>query len=308
MAFGMTNPVLNDDRFKDSKDNGGVGWAAPQATATAGGLAGMRPGATTGTGGPVSPSIGDKVMTVGGTIRATAVLWALLLISGAWGWSRVEQVAVDVQTGQRLTGSQTAINEAIAAGTAVDQTQFPGWVFIPVLIAVVLAFVSIFKPRLAPVLSPLYAIGYGIALGAISAMYELAFSGIVLQAVLATVSVFGVMLFLYAARIIKVTRRFAMVVVGATFGILIMYLVGIVASLFGVNLMFYNQPTPLGIGVSVVICVVAALNLALDFAFIENASERRLPAFMNWLGALGITITIVWLYLEMLRLIALIRQ
>jgi len=307
MAFGMSNPVLNDNRFKPSSgDDSAAGWAAPQATASATALAGARPSVSGAP--PAGPTVAGKVMTVGGTIRATAVLWVLLLVSGAWGWSQVDQVAVDVQTGQRLTGSQSAINEAIANGTAVAQTQFPGWVMIPVLVAMVFAFVAIFKPRLAPVLSPLYALGYGIALGAISAMYELVYAGIVLQAVLATVSVFGVMLFLYASRIIKVTKRFAMVVVGATFGILIMYLVGIVASLFGVNLMFYNQPSPLGIGVSVVICIVAALNLALDFAFIENASEQRMPAFMNWLGALGITITIVWLYLEMLRLIALIRN
>jgi uncharacterized YccA/Bax inhibitor family protein len=84
--------------------------------------------------------------------------------------------------------------------------------------------------------------------------------------------------------------------------------VGIVASLFGVDLMFYNQPSALGIGISVVICIVAALNLALDFAFIESATERRMPAYMNWMGALGITITIVWLYLELLRLIALTRR
>jgi uncharacterized YccA/Bax inhibitor family protein len=130
----------------------------------------------------------------------------------------------------------------------------------------------------------------------------------VLQAILATLGVFGVMLFLYASRIIKVTRRFTMVVIGATFGIVIMYVVGLVASLFGLDLMFYNQPNAMGIGISVVICIVAALNLALDFSFIENATEQRMPAYMNWLGALGITVTIVWLYLELLRLIALTRR
>ena len=257
-------------------------------------------------------------MSVGGTVRATLLLWALILAAGVFGWSQVSQVALEV-VGQGPGGtvqvapfpagtSQETINAAIANGTAVSETNFPGWVIIPMLVAVVLAFVAMFKPRLAPVLSPLYAIGYGIALGAISAVFELQYSGIVLQAILATLGVFGVMLFLYGSRIIKVTKRFAMVVVGATFGIAVMYLAGFLFSIFGVDVMFWNQPNALGIGISVVICIVAALNLAMDFAFVESATEQRMPAYMNWMGALGITITIVWLYLELLRLLALTRR
>ena len=306
MAFGMSNPLLNDRRFQPDRDDpNAAGWAAGGA----GALTAAKAGAPPVTGGGVG-----RRMTVGGTVRATLLLWAIILTAGVFGWNQVDQVALQVNP---LTGSlspfpsgtsQEAINAAIANGTAVAQTNFPGWVIIPALVAMVLAFVAIFKPKLSPVLAPLYALGYGVALGAISAVYELSFSGIVLQAILATLGVFGVMLFLYASRIIKVTRRFAMVVIGATFGIAIMYLVGLVASLFGVDLMFYNQPSALGIGISVVICIVAALNLALDFAFIEGATEQSMPSYMNWLGALGITITIVWLYLEMLRLIALTRR
>jgi len=309
MAIGMSNPLLNDKRFKpDSSDGSQAGWAAPSSAAgtSASALAATKGGAM---GAPPSGPIGDnRVMSVGGTVRATLVLWAIILTSGVYGWSQVSQVAVDRETGQVLTGSADSINAAIAAGTAVSDVQFPGWVFIPMLLAFGLAIFAMVRPKLAPVLSPLYALGYGVVLGAISAVYELQFSGIVLQAILATLGVFGVMLFLYASRIIKVTKRFAMVVVGATAGIFVMYLVGIVASLFGVDLMFYNQPSAMGIGISVVICIVAALNLALDFAFIEGATERRMPSYMNWMGALGITITIVWLYLELLRLIALTRR
>jgi uncharacterized YccA/Bax inhibitor family protein len=309
MAIGMSNPLLNDKRFKpDSSDESQAGWASPSSAAAASSatLATATAGATGAP--PAGPVIDGRVMTVGGTVRATLILWAIILASGVYGWSQVSQVARDAETGQVLTGSTEAVNAAIAAGTAYADVQFPTWVLLPMLVAAGLALLAIFKPKLAPVLSPLYALGYGVALGAISAVYELQFNGIVLQAILATLGVFGVMLFLYASRIIKVTKRFAMVVVGATAGIFVMYLVGIVASLFGVNLMFYNQPSALGIGISVVICIVAALNLALDFAFIEGATERRMPRYMNWMGALGITITIVWLYLELLRLIALTRR
>jgi uncharacterized YccA/Bax inhibitor family protein len=249
-------------------------------------------------------------LTVGGTVRATVLLWVSILAADARGWSQVSQTVVDVATGvERPAGTSSAgISAAIADGSAVAQTSLPRRVVIPILAVFVLAIAAIFESKLSPVPSPLYAAGYGIALGAISAVYELQFAGIVAQAILATLGLFGVMLLLYASRIIKVTRRFAMVVVGATFGIAIMCLVGLLAGLFGVDLMFFNQPNPLGIGVSVVICIVAALNCALDFTFIESATERRMPAYMNWMGALRITITIVWQYLEPLRLIALTRR
>ena len=168
--------------------------------------------------------------------------------------------------------------------------------------------VAIFKPRTAPFLAPLYALCYGVALGAISAVYNLSFDGIVVQAVLATFSIFFVMLFLYVTRIIKVTKRFTMVVMAATFGIMVMYLVTWVATLFGADIAFWNQPSALGIGITVVILIVAALNLALDFAFIERASAAGAPRYMEWTGALGVTVTIVWIYLEVLRLLAMLRR
>jgi uncharacterized YccA/Bax inhibitor family protein len=317
MAIGMSNPVLNENRFRPNDDEARDGWAAPNTASS--GLATARPGVAGAgappTGAPPTGAFG-RVMSVGGTVRATLVLWALILVSGAYGWSQVTAEffqIVNVGGEPRLSPfpegtTQTTINAAITDGTALAVVDFPGWVFLPMLAGFAFAMVAIFKPRTAPFVSPLYALAYGVTLGAISAVYEFQYSGIVLQAILATLGVFGVMLFLYASRIIKVTRRFAMVVVGATFGILVMYLVGLLASVFGVDLMFYNQPNPLGIGISVVICIVAALNLALDFSFIENATEQRMPAYMNWLGALGITVTIVWLYLELLRLIALTRR
>lgn len=287
MMFGMTNPLLNERRFRPERDDEmRAGWGAP---GTAVGQPATAP--------PAGPGTFDRIMTVGGTLRATAVLWGLILASGWFGWSQVtpreEVVGTDPVSGQQIT-------EPII--------EFPPWLFLGLIVGLAMVLISAFKPKLTPYLSPIYAISFGAVLGGISAVYELAFDGIVFQAVLATMAVFGVMLFLYASRIIKVTRRFAMVVVGATFGIFAMYLLGFVAQFFGADIRFWNEPSPLGIGISVVICIVAALNLAMNFAFIETASRRGMPKYMDWVGALGMTVTIVWLYLEMLRLLALLRQ
>jgi uncharacterized YccA/Bax inhibitor family protein len=136
----------------------------------------------------------------------------------------------------------------------------------------------------------------------------LQWDGIVLQAVGATLAVFAVMLFLYATRIIKVTQRYVLTVVAATGGIFVLYMVTWIATLFGADITFWNDPTPLGIGISVVIVIVAALNLGIDFAFIERASQAGEPKYMEWFGAFGLTVTLIWLYLEILRLLSLLRQ
>jgi uncharacterized YccA/Bax inhibitor family protein len=282
----MANPVLTPDRFH----------IPPETSAAAAGAIPPPPVAST----TVS---GEKRMTVGGTMTATGVLFALILASGAFGWSRVTQVTEWVDP---VTGATSATE--MTGWTVQNATSIPGWLFISALVGFGLAMVAIFKPRTAPFLAPLYALCYGVALGAISAVYNLSFDGIVVQAVLATFSIFFVMLFLYVTRIIKVTKRFTMVVIAATFGIMVMYLVTWVATLFGADIAFWNQPSALGIGITVVILIVAALNLALDFAFIERASAAGAPRYMEWTGALGVTVTIVWIYLEVLRLLAMLRR
>jgi uncharacterized YccA/Bax inhibitor family protein len=130
----------------------------------------------------------------------------------------------------------------------------------------------------------------------------------VFQAILATIGVFAVTLILYVTKVVKVTKRFQMVVIGATLGIFVMYLLGALLSLFGVDVVFWNQPTTLGIVITAVIAVVAALNLFLDYEFIRQASVNGAPQFMEWYGAFGIMVTLVWLYIEMLRLLALLRN
>jgi uncharacterized YccA/Bax inhibitor family protein len=168
--------------------------------------------------------------------------------------------------------------------------------------------VCVFKPKASPILAPLYAVTEGVFLGVISKAFEVRWDGIVFQAVLATIGVFFATLALYVFGVVKVTRKFQMAVLGATFGIFFLYLFGALMSLFGVDVVFWNQPTALGIIISVVICVVASLNLFLDYEFIRQASINGAPKYMEWYGAFGIMVTLVWIYLEMLRLLSLLRR
>jgi uncharacterized YccA/Bax inhibitor family protein len=293
----MSNPVLNQNRFQPSADDLRPGWGAPGSAGAAfgGGGSAAVDQVTYGQQPPAGPFVDGSRMTVGGTILATAVLWILLLAAGAYGFAAV---GLTTEEGVNAEGQLVEV-------TSVDM---PGWIWAVGIGGFVLAIAIAFMPKMARFLAPVYALAFGVLLGAISKVYEIQYSGIVLQAIGATVAVFGVMLFLYGTRIIKVTRKFAMVVMGATMGIALMYLVAWVATIFGADLFFWREPSLLGIGVSVVIAVVAALNLALDFAFIENASAQGMPKYMEWYGAFGITVTIVWLYLEMLRLLSLLRD
>ena len=245
------------------------------------------------TGAPVA-AVG-RTMTVGGTLTATGVLFSLILVAGWYGWSQVvqtKQIIVDA------AGNQTYLNT----------TSIPSWLMIAMLVGVGVGLVTAFMPKIARITAPIYAIAYGMVLGAISAVYNQSYNGIVVQAIGATLGVFLVMFVLYATRIVKVTPKFMLTVICATGGITLMYMATWIASIFGADIAFWNDPTPLGIGISVVIVIVAALNLALDFNFIEKASQQGAPKYMEWYGAFGVTVTIVWLYLEILRLLSLLRQ
>ena len=168
----------------------------------------------------------------------------------------------------------------------------------------ILALVTIFKPRLAPITSPFYAVLEGLLLGAISARYEAYRGGIAIQAVGLTFMVFLAMLTLYQTRVIKVTDKFRLGVVAATGGIALFYLLSIVLSLFGVQIPMVHESGAVGIGFSLIVVGVAALNLALDFDFIERGVQAQAPRHMEWYGAFGLLVTLVWLYLEMLRLLS----
>ncbi|KAA3640541.1 MAG: hypothetical protein DWP92_02870 [Armatimonadetes bacterium] len=230
---------------------------------------------------PVAMGVDDP-MTIGGTAAKTAFLLILVLAAGAWGWTLVDPGAGEVN--------------------------IPVWWFFVLIGAVVLAFVTAFKPQLAIITGPLYAISQGVVIGAISHLYESEFEGIIVQALLATASVFMVMLVLFVTRTIRVTNRLRGVVIGATLGIALFYLVSIVLSLFSVNMPFVWDSGPLGIGFSVLVVGIAAFNLMLDFDLIERGVVARAPKFMEWFGAFALMVTIVWLYIEILRLLSKIRD
>jgi len=266
----VANPILSEKGFERALSENDAGWAAPDATMAGQGKA------------PTAPA-GDRTMTANGTFARTAFLFVLVLIGGAIGWSQTDV-------------------------SPVNGIEIPGWSWVALFAAFGVAMVCAFVPKTSPFLAPVYAILEGVFLGVISKAFESQWDGIVFQAILATVGVFFVTLILYVTKVVKVTKRFQMVVIGATLGIFVMYLMGALLSLFGVDVVFWNQPTTLGIVVTVVIACVAALNLFLDYEFIRQASVSGAPKFMEWYGAFGIMVTLVWLYIEMLRLIALIRQ
>jgi uncharacterized YccA/Bax inhibitor family protein len=153
-----------------------------------------------------------------------------------------------------------------------------------------------------------YAVGEGFFLGVVSKNYETWYDGIVVQAAGATIAVFAVMLFLYRTQIIKVTDRMRRIVVGATMGIAIFYGISMLINLFGGNVSFLNSSSGFSIGFSFLVAGLAAFNLALDFDFIEKGAKARLPQHMEWFAALGLLVTLVWLYLEILRLLAKLRD
>jgi uncharacterized YccA/Bax inhibitor family protein len=273
-AREMPNPLFNEETLKKAPAQ----WSPPQPGTdyippiTDGPVTTWRPG----------------LMTVNGTISATAVLFVLLLASAAVGWNMVD-TSTDPVTGEPIV-------------------EFPAIAIVGVLIGFGVAILLAFKPHLAKILGPIYAIAQGFAVGAISAAYNAQWDGIVVQAVGATLAVFAVMLVLYRTQVIKVTDRFRRTVIFATLGIMVFYGVSLLISLFGSTPSFLSEPSLLGIGLSVFIAGIAALNLALDFDFIERGTQQGLDKSFEWYAAFGLLVTLVWLYLEILRLLAKLRE
>ena len=219
-------------------------------------------------------------MTIGGTIVKAGFLVLLTLVCAAFGWRAADDVLV--QSGL--------------------------WFFLAYLGLLALTVAAVHNPRIAAAVGMLYALLMGTWVGAISRVYDAYYDGIVAQALLATIAVFVGCLILYSLRVVRVTGRFAQVVMGATLGIALLYLLGWFLSIFGVDLLFIEDPgNPTGIAISVVICIVAALNLFIDFAFIERGVKAGAPDSMEWYSAFGLLSTLIWLYVEVLRLLARLR-
>lgn len=177
-------------------------------------------------------------------------------------------------------------------------------IFLPLIGGFVLSLVGIFKPATSPYVAPLYAAMEGLVLGAVSEMYNVRYHGIAASAVALTFSVLGLFLFLYATRIVRVTNGMRVAIFAATGAILLVYLVDMVLGFFKISVPFINSSGTVGIVISLVICGIAAFNFFLDFDAIENYIRAGAPKYMEWYSGMALLITLVWLYLEILRLLA----
>lgn len=198
---------------------------------------------------------------------------------------------------------------AVASAAATWVTLLEGGAVMPWLIGgalggFALALVTIFKREWAPYTAPAYAVAEGLFLGAISAMYNHIYNGIVFQAACLTFGTLLAMLIAYRAGWIRATQKFRAGVFAATGGICLVYLVSIVLNLFGASFPYIHGAGPIGIGFSLFVVVIAALNLVLDFDFIEQGAAHGAPKYMEWYGAFGLLVTLVWLYIEILRLLS----
>lgn len=222
---------------------------------------------------------GDGVMTIEGTVNKTLLLLTICVATAAWTWGKF-----------------------FAAGSAQAVS---GLMWLGILGGFALAMVTAFKAQWARYTAPAYAALEGLAIGGISAMFEARYPGIVIQAVGLTFGTLLCLLGAYKSGLIPVTQNFRLGVVAATGGIALLYLVQIVIGLFGgTGMGFIHQGGTFGILFSLFVVTIAALNLVLDFDFIENGAREGAPKYMEWYGAFGLVVTLVWLYLEILRLLA----
>ncbi len=246
-----------------------------------------------------NPTLNDKVfsrfsyataetsrMTVSGAMNKTGLLLALVVLSAAFVWSKFFAHFV-------VGGDNTA-----ATGVVIP------WILVGSIGGFVVAIVTTFKPMWARITAPIYAVLEGLFLGGVSAFAEASYGGIVVRSVALTMAVFVIMLFLYRSEKIRVTGSFRMGVMAATGGIALVYLTSFVLGLFGVDTSFIHGGGTFGILISLFVVVVAALNLVLDFDFIDQAAASGAPKDMEWYGAFGLMVTLVWLYLEILRLLS----
>jgi uncharacterized YccA/Bax inhibitor family protein len=224
--------------------------------------------------------------------------------------TRAETSAMTVQG----TVDRTAILLAIVVATAIlpwrlffearnPEVVLP-WLAIGTLGGFVLALVTIFKKSWAPISAPIYAACEGLALGSLSSLFEARYPGIVIQAVALTFGTMLTLLVAYKTRAIRATDGFKRGVIAATGGVALVYLASWILGMFGVNLGFMHSSSPLGIGVSLLVVIIAALNLVLDFDLVETGARQGAPKYMEWYAAFGLLVTLVWLYLEILRLLA----
>lgn len=218
-------------------------------------------------------------MTIRGTVGKTLILLALVLLPAVWVW-----------------------RQFIFAG--YNQAVVQPWMIGGLIGGFILSLATIFKKNWAPITAPLYSVAQGLFLGGISSIFEKSYPGIVMQAVSLSIATLLVMLGTYQAGWIRPTERFKWGVVAATGAIAVVYLVSIVLGFFSINVPFITGSGVFSILFSVFVVGIAALNFILDFDFIEKGSRAGVPKYMEWYGAFALMVTLIWLYIEILRLLA----
>lgn len=218
-----------------------------------------------------------NAMTLNGTALKGIFLLAIVLFGGYISWSKF------------LIGDMNFVNAMMTVG---------------IIVGFILAMIIIFFKKSAPFLAPLYAFAEGLALGGISAVANASYPGVVFQAFIGTFAVMFTMLALFMGRVIKVTDKFRAVLLISTGAIALTYLVAFILSFFKINVPYLFDSSPIGIGISVVVIIVAALNLLLDYDIIEKGVASYAPKYFEWYCAFGLLVTLVWLYIEILRLLS----
>jgi uncharacterized YccA/Bax inhibitor family protein len=216
-------------------------------------------------------------MTLNGTVNKTGILLVCAIATAAWTWHTFLQ--------------------------SRDFADVTPMVFGGAIGGFVLAMITIFKKEWSPVTAPIYALLEGLFLGGLSALLDLRYPGIAMQAVGLTFGTLFVMLMAYRSGLIPVTAKLRMGIVAATGGIALLYVIEMLLGFFGVHFVTINGTGPIGVVFSLIVVAIAALNLVLDFDFIEKGVQYGAPKYMEWYGAFGIIVTLVWLYLEILRLL-----
>ena len=221
-------------------------------------------------------------MTISGTVNKAGILLVCIVLTAAWTWNRLME-----------SPSAETVGPAILIGG---------------IGGLVMALVTVFKKEWSPITAPIYALLEGLVLGGVSGMLELRYPGIAIQAVSLTFGTLVVLLLAYRAGVIRVTEKFRMGVVAATGGIFLFYMISFILGFFGVHFSLIQGSGALGIGFSVVVVIVAALNLVLDFDLIESGARAGAPKYMEWYGAFALMETLIWLYFEILRLLSKMRE